>query len=124
MYTGKRTGSPRPVTRQSVAVVVLRYFAVWASFLWAVIRQMTVSDSSVGDDVVARSKEEYKKSVDWHRRLSDDIHYRQELRRLVDRQESMQIIWMAVQMTTERPTDTSELGLLPKGRLPNPPPRK
>ena len=75
--------------------------------------------------MVARSKEEYRKSVDWYRRMADDVQYRKELRRLDEIGDAIWTIMHELQKAVDRPIDTSQLGVPPplKMPLPNPPPR-
>lgn len=82
--------------------------------------------ASIFHRMVARSKEEYRKSVDWHRRMADDVAYRKELRRLEDIGEALWTIMHTLQEEVDKPIDTSKLGVPPplKMPLPHPPPRK
>lgn len=79
--------------------------------------------------MVARSKEEQRRSLDWYRRLADDIEERKEVRRLEKIGDAFWDIFAALQHELSRPHDLSEAGKLPEGvsgakKLPNPPPRR
>ena len=63
--------------------------------------------------MVARSKTEYKKYVDWYRRLADDVAYRRELKELQKRHVAMRTILVGLQLVLESSHDLSNAGQLP-----------
>lgn len=76
--------------------------------------------------MVARSKEEHRRSVDWYRRLADDVAYRKTVRQLEDIGDALSNIFMAVRRELAAPIDTSMIGHFPEvpKQLPPPPPKR